>query len=162
MRPGLVFAILASFFLISCDPPNYVFEDSRSFIGQPWVYPDSVVYRFKIKDTTRYYNLLLELDHGRNYPFENLYVRFETTFPDATVKSDVVSISLADETGAWYSDCRGRTCTFYLTLQDQVIFARPGDYEIRVRPWMRIDTIEDVYRLAFRVERGDKRPKSGK
>jgi len=150
-------SLLSVCMLISCDPPNYVFEDSRSFLDNPWVYPDSTEYRFSIKDTSRFYNLLMELDHGKKYPYENLYVQFVTTFPDASTTRDVVSISLADETGKWYSDCRGKTCTFYLTLQDQAVFKQKGDYSIKIIPWMRMDTIEDVYRLAFKVERDGKR-----
>lgn len=154
-------SILSVTVFMACDPPNYIYEDSRSFLDRPWVYPDSSVYRFSIKDTSRYYNLLLELDHGKKYPYENLYVRFVTTFPDASTTSDVVSISLADESGTWYSDCRGKTCTFYLTLQDQAIFKQKGEYSIKVIPWMRMDTIQDVYRLAFKVERDGKRKLAG-
>lgn len=149
--------LLCAGILFSCDPPNYIYEDSRSFLDDPWVYPDSAVYHFAIKDTSRYYNLLLELDHGKNYPYENLYVQFVTTFPDATSVADVVSITLADASGQWYSDCRGKTCTFYLTLQDQAVFKQKGEYSIKVIPWMRNDTISDVYRLSFKVERDGKR-----
>lgn len=149
-------SLLSACFWISCDPPNYVFEDSRSFLANPWVYPDSTVYSFSIKDTSRFYNLLLELDHGKNYPYENLYVQFITTFPDASTVTEVVSISLADESGQWYSDCRGKTCTFYLTLQEQTVFKQKGDYSIKIIPWMRTDTIKDVYRIAFKVERDGK------
>lgn len=157
MRKWIWLLFLPLVLVYACDPPNYIYEDSRSFIDDPWVYPDSAVYKFTVKDTARYYNLLLELDHGKKYPYENLYVQFVTTFPDASSKTDVVSISLADESGNWYSDCRGKTCTFYLSLQDQAIFRQKGEYEIKVIPWMRMDTIKDVYRLAFKVERDGKR-----
>ncbi len=147
-----------SLFFISCDTPKYIYEESHLYtLERPWTFDDTLIYRFEIKDTNRYYNLLLEVDHDKNYAFENLYVKFETLFPDTKVTTDVVSISLADAYGAWYSDCRGKTCTFYLTMQEQVIFAKPGAYQITLLPWMRSDTIKDIYRVAFRVEKDDKR-----
>ena len=150
--------IAISIMMMSCDPPNYIYEHSKRFtLDSPWTVKDSMVYNFQIKDTNRYYNLLLEIDHDKKYSFENLYVKFNTRFPDATNKQDVVNISLADETGDWYSDCRGKTCTFYLTLQDQAIFKTAGIYQIKLFPWMRSDTIPDIYRVAFKVEKSGKR-----
>lgn len=150
-----------SFIMMSCDPPNYVYEHSNHYtLDSPWLYRDSLVYTFQIKDTNRYYNLLLELDHDKKYAFENLYIKFDTKFPNAVSKSDVVSIALADEEGRWYSDCRGKACTFYLTLQDQAIFPQAGNYQLKLLPWMRSDTIKDIYRVAFKVEKMGKRPKT--
>ncbi|MEP7322615.1 MAG: gliding motility lipoprotein GldH [Saprospiraceae bacterium] len=149
---------ISSFILISCDPPNYVYERSNYFtIDSPWVQSDSLVYNFQVKDTNRFYNLLLEIDHDKKYAFENLYVKFDTRFPDSTHKSDIVSIVLADETGDWISDCRGKACTFYLTLQDQAIFPQKGQYQIKIFPWMRSDTIQNIYRVAFKLEKMEKR-----
>jgi gliding motility-associated lipoprotein GldH len=153
----LLFLAIASFF-ISCDPPNYIFEDDALYDHQkPLTYRDSLVYNFKVKDTNRFYNLLIEIDHNKNYSWENLYVKIDTRFPDREQKSQLLSMTLADETGEWYSDCRGKTCTFYLTLQEQTIFPMVGDYQIKLFPWMRQDTIKDIYRIGFKVERDGKR-----
>lgn len=151
--------IAISFFTIaSCDPPNYIFEDSASFSQEkPWLYSDSLVYNFKIKDTNRYYHLLLEIDHNKKYQWENLYVKIDTKFPNQILQSSTLSITLADESGEWYSDCRGKTCTFYLPLQEQAIFPILGEYQIKIFPWMRQDTIKDIYRIGFKVERDGKR-----
>ncbi|MBK7437683.1 MAG: gliding motility lipoprotein GldH [Saprospiraceae bacterium] len=144
--------------LIACDPPNYIFEKSNDYsLEKPWTVADSLEYNFQVKDTSRYYNLLLEIDHHKDYKYENLYVKFVTTFPNQSHKTDVVSLSMADESGSWYSDCRGRTCTFYLTLQEHAIFSEPGSYQIKLSPWMRMDTIPDIYRVAFKVEKAGKR-----
>ena len=144
--------------IASCDPPNYIFENNASFTAQkPMINTDSLVYNFKIKDTNRYYNLLLEIDHDKKYQWENLYVKIDTKFPDQINKTQELSILLADESGEWYSDCRGKTCTFYLTLQEQAIFPQKGDYQIKIVPWMRQDTIKDIYRVGFKVERDGRR-----
>ncbi len=153
---GLCFVF--SLIFLSCDVPQSIYEHSDLYTTQkPWVYSDSLIYRFNIKDTNRYYNLLLEIDHDKTYSFENLYIKLETLFPDKKAVADVVSMQLADETGAWYSDCRGKACTFYLTLQDQAIFSQQGAYQITLLPWMRSDTIQHIYRIAFKVEKDDKR-----
>jgi len=154
-KAAIVYGLLT---IASCDPPNYIFEESTSFtLESPWLYSDSLVYNFKVKDTNRYYNLLLEIDHNKKYQWENLYVKIDTKFPDQKYKSQELSILLADETGEWYSDCRGKTCTFYLPLQEQAIFPYIGEYQIKIHPWMRQDTIKDIYRIGFKVERDGKR-----
>jgi gliding motility-associated lipoprotein GldH len=152
--------ILVVFFasLYSCDPPNYIFEKAELFTEEkPWIYSDSLVYQFKIKDTSRYYHLLLEIDHNKKYHWENLNIKLNTRYPDMNTQSQIVSINLADETGEWYSDCRGKTCTFYLTLQEQAILPQMGNYQIVLYPWMRQDTIRDIYRIDFKVEKDGKR-----
>jgi gliding motility-associated lipoprotein GldH len=147
--------------LTACDPPNYIFENDESFSDrEPWLAHDSMVYEFTVKDTNRYYNLLLELDHHKKYEFENLYVKINTEFPDQKQTSQILNISLADATGQWYSDCRGKTCTFYLPLQEQAIFRQTGSYRISLQPWMRQDTIRSIYRVAFKVEKDGKRERS--
>ncbi|MEP7266595.1 MAG: gliding motility lipoprotein GldH, partial [Saprospiraceae bacterium] len=137
---------------------NYMYENNKSFSeAQPWTSTDSIIYNFVVKDTNRFYNILLELDHNKKYPFENLYIKLNTHFPNQLQKSDIVSVILADETGEWYSDCRGKTCTFYLPLQEQIIFPQKGKYQIVLYPWMRQDSIRDIYRVGFKVERDGKR-----
>lgn len=144
--------------VVSCDPPNYIFEDNASFtIEKPWLFGDSIVYTFKVKDTNRFYNLLLEIDHNKKYQWENLYVKIDTKYPDQQLKTQELSILMADESGEWYSDCRGKTCTFYLPLQEQALFPQMGEYQIKIQPWMREDTIKDIYRIGFKVERDKKR-----
>lgn len=144
--------------ITSCDPPNYIFERTDLFSEEkPWIYTDSLVYNFKVKDTNRYYNLLIEIDHNKKYQWENLNVKIKTRFPDTHTQSRILSINLADEEGEWYSDCRGKACTFYLTLQEQAILPQRGEYTIVLYPWMRQDTIEDIYRVGFKVERNGKR-----
>ncbi len=156
MKYGILFIFFVVCFA-SCDGPDYLFQSTRLLKDDHWMISDSASFTFNVTDTNRYYNLQLEIDHGKKYPYENLYLRIGTTFPDRKYTSDLINIDLANTSGQWYSDCRGKTCSIYIDLQKNLLFPQLGKYSLDIKPWMRMDTVPEIYRIELKVEKGNKR-----
>ena len=89
---GVIFLILI--LTISCGKKFNFFQEE--IIGnQGWTYNDQVKFTFEIEDTSSYYDIYLMLDHSQDFSYQNLYTRFNTTFPSGKKVSDIVSLEMA-------------------------------------------------------------------
>ena len=151
-QPVLFFLLL--FFTItfvSCGP-DYAYKKSFEIGDQAWAYADTLDFDFRIEDTTLIYNLYLEVEHTRDYGFQNLYTRIHTRFPDGARLSELLSLELADKTGFWLGDCRGEICTLRIPIQEGAYFNQAGAYTIQLEQYMRVDPLPGVRAMALLLE----------
>lgn len=130
--------------------PKTIYEHEVAY-PQGWSYSDTTVFDFAVADLDAAYDLVLELDHGTDYPAENLYVRLHTTFPDGRRTSDRVSLELAGEYGVWNGDCSAERCDFSVPILSGTRFKEAGDYRLVVEQFSRRETVEEVRGVGLRV-----------
>ena len=143
----LFFAII-----ISCDNKNYISNQSNEIEKGVWLYKDQLQYDFNIQDTTKVYNLYLEIDHTTEYAYQNLYLKLHTLFPNGKKMEQQVSFELADKYGQWYGDCSSNSCSLLVDLQKGTYFNAIGKHTIMVEQFMRKNPIEGIEQLALKVE----------
>ena len=148
----LPIAILLVFAIISCDNKNYISNQSHKIEEGAWLYKDQLTYDFDIQDTTKVYNLYLEIDHSTEYTYQNLYLKLHTLFPNGKKMEQQVSFELADKYGQWYGDCGSNACTLLVDLQKGTYFNAIGKHTIRIEQFMRKSPIEGIEQLALKVE----------
>ncbi len=141
--------------LLSSCGKNYIYEDEVSIEGGVWNYSDTLNFDFKIVDTTKVYNLFLEVDHLTDYRFQNLYVQVSTTFPKGKRESQTLSLELASKMGQWKGDCNSTDCTTLIPIQEQIYFQETGDYQITLEQFMRENPIKGVGRFSLKIEETD-------
>ncbi len=146
-------SVLACLFaIISCNDKNYIYDESQEILATKWAYQDTLNYTFQISDTTKIYNIYLELDHSTDYAYQNLYLKMHTQFPSGKRISQQVSFELADKYGQWYGDCGSNACTLLVPSQKGAYFNAIGKHTITIEQFMRKNPIEGIKGLSVRIE----------
>lgn len=151
MKISISGLLLLLFALSSCGP-NFIAYEKHRFNADTWTYADSVTFQVAIADTTVLYNLYLDLQHGEDYDFQNLYTKIRTTFPSGRELNQVVSLQLADPVGRWDGQGRGRWRRLRLPLQEGAIFQEAGKYTFTIAQHTRQERLPQVRSLAFGLE----------
>ena len=150
----LLFGLIAIIAFTSCGP-NYIFDEEKLITDSNWTYGDSLVYKFNISDTTKVYNLNLELDHSTAYRYQNLYVQITTLFPSKKRNEQTLSLELANKYGAWLGDCDSENCSLLVPLQQQIYFQETGEYDFVVKQFMRESPVSGIQKFALKIEETD-------
>ena len=153
MSKNILFSLLVvlPIFLISCGE-NYLFEKTYEIEKAEWRYNNTLDYAFEITDTTKVYNLLLEVGHSVEYAYQNCYFKIYTQFPSGEKTEQVLSIDLADGIGRWQGDCDSQSCSTLLDIQKQAFFNALGTHTITLEQYMRKDPLKGIESLAIKLE----------
>lgn len=128
-----------------------VYERSTAFAPEGWSYADSVRFEYNIVDTTRAYELVLDVHHSADFPYQNFYVLLHTGLPSGKRVSEQLSLQLAGDFGAWLGDCSGNDCTLSIPLLGNARFGDPGTYTLTVEQHSRDEPLQGVNGLGLRV-----------
>lgn len=145
--------------VISACGSKYLADETAEIPNGQWAYPDTIRFEAEIPDTTMVYNLWLTLDHRPEFPWQNLYIRIHTLFPDGKRLSAPLSLELADQGGIWQGDCNKKRCRFRIPIQEGAWFQQAGRYAFTFEQYMRQSPQEGVQRLRFQIEETEKRRK---
>ena len=74
--------------IFSCDSDR-VFDTYNSLSGV-WSQEDVQVFKYKSKDSTSEYNLFINIRNTEDYPFNNLFIITELTYPQGKTLSDTL------------------------------------------------------------------------
>jgi gliding motility-associated lipoprotein GldH len=143
--------IFASLIIFGCKKPSYV-EIEKKFQNENWSYADSCKFPFAISDTSKKYNINLDFFHRDSFPFQNLYLRVNTKFPDGNRISQVLPIEFADAQGKWYGNGNNLLEVRSL-LQEKARFPKTGNYEITVEQFTRKENLKGIQKVIFSIEK---------
>ncbi len=146
---SLLVLMLFSFF--SCGE-SYLFEKTHKIEKEGWNYENALAYSFEITDTTKIYNLLLEVEHSVDYAYQNCYFKIYTQFPSGEKTNQLLSIDLADGIGRWQGDCGSTSCSVLLDIQKQAFFNTLGKHTITLEQYMRKNPLKGIESLAIKLE----------
>ncbi len=147
----LLLATLMGVLASGCSEPH-LYESEVSIPEGQWHYSDTIAFRFDIADTSKLYTISLELTHGVDFPYQNLYVKFYTTFPSGKTEDRLVSLELTEKGAVWVGKCSGKRCTVRIPLQVKTWFPEPGTYILKLEQFMRVDPVPAVYSFKLMVD----------
>jgi gliding motility-associated lipoprotein GldH len=142
-------AVLAVF---GCEQRRIVHVAQQSVTTTYWTWADSLTFGFDVADTSHVYNLWMQIRHTDDYPYQNLYTRLHTTFPDGRRLSQQVNFELADGTGSWLGKKKRGHYMLELPIQERAYFDKPGSYKIVVEQLTRTDTLRGISGWQFSLE----------
>lgn len=144
-----VFSIVV--LLSSCmDMPYY--SESKSVDVSGWLSTDTIELRFTINDPSDRFNGSIDLRHTGDYPYSNLYVFIDITYPNNKHRIDTLECVLADNRGRWYGSGLGDMVSHRIEYLDEIQFPLEGDYQMRITHGMRRDPLEEITDLGLRLE----------
>ncbi len=154
MRPfrHLIYLSALIFAIASCADQHFFFEEGK-LPPEGWRFGDTLSYDFMIEDTTVRYDIQLDVAHGSEYSYQNLYLQIFTQFPDGKQLDQTLSIDLADNKGAWYGNCSGATCKLQVVLQQNAIFDQVGAHTLKIAQYMRYEPIEEIRSISLVLDK---------
>ncbi len=143
--------ITASLFC-SCDE-RQVFERQESFPNQHWNSSDLIKFDALISDTISSHNIIFNIRHTGDYPFQNLFLFVETHNPAGNLVKDTLEIFFANDEGRWVGSGSGSLYSHEFYYKRNVRFPISGMYSFTVEQAMRKEKLEGINNLGVRIER---------
>jgi len=152
-RPKAIFYLtLALVFFNSCgDFPIY--NSSIEIDSEGWSIDNPASFEWDIVDLDLKYDALIDIRHNSDYPYSNLYLFLELTFPNGHQKLDTLHCKLADERGRWYGSGMGDIIDHRVSFKENFEFPIHGKYRLKIEHGMRQDPLVGVTDIGFRIEK---------
>ncbi|MCU0345349.1 MAG: gliding motility lipoprotein GldH [Saprospiraceae bacterium] len=149
-RIVIAFALLSSM-LVACNSDT-IFDESKRIPNAAWDYNQPLPFEFEVRDTTKTYQVVLEMTHAGDFGYQNCYVQITTKFPNGEEKKQPVSLELAAQSGIWNGECSGNTCTLEIPLQTKAKFKQPGKHSITVEQFMRVNPLPGIEAIGLKIK----------
>jgi gliding motility-associated lipoprotein GldH len=152
--PGILFVGLI--LLFSCSR-NSVFSDYRALKGAKW--PQDSILRFDmtVPDSTKIYNLFLDVRNEGRYSFSNLWLFVKIIPPKGQIVNDTIELSLATPEGKWLGKGLGDLYDMKYPYKQSTFFPSAGYYRFEVRQGMRTDdgVLRGIHDFGITLERSN-------
>jgi gliding motility-associated lipoprotein GldH len=146
--------LIAYCLLISCDS-NRIYENNVDFKDRTWKITEPAQLEFDITDTTKRYNLYLDIRNSLDYPYARLFVNYNLVDPAGKeISKKLISEYLFDQkTGKPNgSSGLGDIYDHQFLFLEKYPFQKLGKYKVRFEQFMRQDTLQGVLAVGLRVE----------
>ncbi len=134
--------------LFGCGEAPYYAELHR-LPDAGWTYADSLDFSFVVKDTSKSYDLVLDLVHSPDFPYSNFYVYIYTRYPGGKQLRQAVSLELAAKSGLWFGRCSKKRCSLSIPLQEGIRFGETGRYHLLLEQYSRRDTLPGIFSVGL-------------
>ncbi len=141
--------VLFLVFLVACSKGE-LYSDFKGIENATWDKNKSCDFVVEVTDTTRLYDVVLEIRNKNDYPFRNLWLFVQMKTPEGNVRKDTLNCELADPEGKWY----GRGLSLYVLnfpYEQKISFPRSGNYTYSIRQGMRADQLKGISDIGLRV-----------
>ena len=152
VRISLTLVVFSLLFLTACDR-NRVFEENVKIDDNKWSSEKPVVLLMNIQDTVNPHNVYINLRNASHYPFSNIFLFMNTTFPDGKLDRDTLEIKLAGADGKWLGDGLGDIWDNRILFKHNVAFPQVGEYRFELIQAMRLDPLPGIMDVGMRVEK---------
>ena len=147
----LAIILMMSMILSSCDNRR-IFEEYKSVKGGAWSYDDSIQFKINIEDTSKHYNIFVDVRHNFYFDWRNIWVIVKTEYPNHKIESSRVNLPLSASDGVWYGKCSGDICDMRVGIQQNAIFPQKGIYTFTIIQDMRQNPLSKVLDIGMRIE----------
>jgi gliding motility-associated lipoprotein GldH len=151
---GLVMLLFSVMFFASCDS-NRLYDENKLIPADQWFYKSTVPFDIQVTDTTRLYNVYVNLRISADYKYNNIFMWVNTTNPEKKTDQRRIEIRLADDGGKWLGKGLGDIFDYQFPVLQRVKFPTSGFYRFDLEQNMRDDTLANVKAVGMRVEFAD-------
>ncbi len=151
----ICFSFTISILLCCCDSKR-VFEDNVEFRERAWKSAAPVQFEFQIADTSKRYNLLMNIRNSLDYPYARIFVNYDLVKQDNTsLSKEMISEYLFDQkTGKPFGTSGiGDIYDHQFIILKNYSFDKAGPYKVKLAQFMRMDTIPGILAVGLRVEK---------
>lgn len=142
-------------FLTGCGK-SYFYSEITEIPAQTWTYANVLSFEVNVEDVTAQYNLLLDITHDVDFPYQNIYLKFHAIEPTGRETVTQVPVDLANKGGVWFGDCDDEWCQLEGFLQKGLKFSEAGKYTFKLEQYMRIEALEGIQSVGLKIEKTKK------
>ena len=152
-NPKAIFSLtLGIIFLNSCgDLP--ISSSTIEIDHNGWNSIDNASFDWDVIDLDLKYDAFIDIRHNSDYPYSNLYLFLDFTFPNGNQRRDTVACVLADERGRWFGSGISDIIDHRVSFQENFEFPINGKYRLKVAHGMRQDPLVGITDIGFRLEK---------
>jgi gliding motility-associated lipoprotein GldH len=150
--------LLAAILLFSCDKKR-VFDEYKS-VGSAWHKDSIVTFDLPVLDSTKRYDLFVNVRNNNNYPFNNLFLIVAIEMPNGFTKVDTLEYQMANPDGTLLGNGFTDIKESKLYLKENVKFR--GKYKVHIKQAVRqsgkipgVQELEGITDVGFRIEQKD-------
>jgi len=107
----------------------------------------------EITDVQSLNNISLMVRHADTYPYNNLFLFVNSTYPDGKVTTDTMEVILANNKGEWQGSGVGDIYDLKVPIKKNVRFVLPGKYRFSFEQGMRVDPLPMIMDIGFEIEK---------
>lgn len=153
-----VFLLLVVTLFFSCDKKR-AFDEYKS-VGSAWHKDSIVTFNLPELDSTKKYNLFVNLRANNNYPFNNIFLIVAIERPNGFTKVDTLEYLMANPDGSLLGDGFTDIKESKLFYKEKVRFR--GNYKVHLKQAVRengrvpgVTALEGITDVGFRIEKID-------
>lgn len=150
--------LLVTILFFSCDKKR-VFDEYKS-VGSAWHKDSIVTFDLPVLDSTKKYDLFVNLRDNNNYPFNNLFLIVAIEMPNGFTKVDTLEYQMANPDGTLLGTGFSDIKESKLYFKEGVKFR--GKYKVHIRQAVResgkipgVQALEGITDVGFRIEQKD-------
>lgn len=147
-----VLSILLFLLFSACDSKR-IYENNIPIPGNVWDASHKVKFETQITDTVSGNNVFINIRHAGFYPYSNLFIFVNTTFPNGKTMRDTVECPLADQHGKWLGKGLGDIWDTRILFKRNVRFSQSGTYIFEYEQAMRTEKLPGIMDVGFRIEK---------
>ena len=146
MFSTLVFILIFTL-MVSCNG-NIVKSEYKSTIGGDWSKDNAIAFTFSEIDTTRAYNIFINIRNDESYMYSNLFLITELSFPNGKTVKDTLEYKMALADGQWLGKGYGSIKESKLWYKENIVFPSSGIYTLQINHAMRKNgNVDGIFRL---------------
>jgi gliding motility-associated lipoprotein GldH len=146
--------VVFAWLLTSCNK-NVVFTEYRKFDNDEWFAKNKAEFDVDIKDNTSLNNISLMIRHADSYPYSNIFLFVETTYPDGKKLTDTMEVIMANGKGEWLGSGAGDIFDLKVPIKRNVKFPLIGKYKFSFQQAMRTDPLPLIMDFGFEIEKSN-------
>jgi gliding motility-associated lipoprotein GldH len=147
--------ILVAVLFFSCDKKR-VFDEYKS-VGSAWNKDSIVTFDLPVLDSTKRYNLFVNLRDNNNYKYNNLFLIVSLESPNGYTKVDTLEYEMANPDGTLLGEGFTDLKESKLYYKENVRFR--GKYKVHIKQAVRengkvpgVTLLEGITEVGFRIE----------
>ncbi len=137
--------------LTSCTD-NAVLDRHVAIADRAWRYDDQPRMVAHITDTTKRYNIYLNLRHTPDYKYSNIFILFHQNQPGGRDTTERFELQLAESDGRWLGRGAGSIYAHQQLVKENVLFTDTGKYVVVIEQNMRENPLREISDVGIRVE----------
>ncbi|MGB1307373.1 MAG: gliding motility lipoprotein GldH [Oceanihabitans sp.] len=155
------FLFFLAFILISCDA-NGVFDTYQS-VSNTWHKDAQVHFNIKEIDTSKTYNLFVNLRNNNKFKYSNIHLIVTLDYPNGKTIKDTLEYKMTKPNGAFLGTGFSSIKENKLWYKENFRFNEYGEYQLHIQHAMRkngevngIIELEGITDVGFRIENTNK------
>ncbi|SRR5690606_1163348 len=146
----IFFVWFTFFFTLSCEYDAF-YEQNEAITSRSWTYQDIPEFPVHIVDKNAKYDIFINLRHGSDYDFSNIFVLLHQKGPQLADTTYREEIPLAQLDGRWLGRSAGGLYEVQYLAHPDFVFPDTGIYTFGIEQNMRQNPLTDISDVGIKL-----------